>query len=289
MRTKAFSLIELLVTLSIGLLLMTMAVPAFSKLARKSRVQQAAETVVSAVNMATQLSVQLNRPEAVVVYFGDDRSKMATQPTPGVLPKYGNIEIWTAKAYGSGPPQINPGWNNPPWVPFHTPLEPLTTQSFTFPDGIRIITGWVSQVDSAFVPWAHTPVYKYTLNFSDFNKTDPRGEIKRHYIGLVNGAGYVQGNSQEYSYSDVLIFDVLTGEHLLVRATGSRFGDTTNVLYEYKARIMTDPATHENIQLWRIQAPVATTNDYKNYYITQNPTDATGKIENKYLPGLVDK
>jgi prepilin-type N-terminal cleavage/methylation domain-containing protein len=254
-RTKAFSLIELLVVMSIGLLLMIMAIPSFSRLARKSKVQQAAETVVTVMNMATTISKQLCKPEAVVVYFGDDFTGVTTKPISGVLPKYGNIEIWTARMGLEG--QKSPYgvaalyWSNAPpiWTPFYQPLEPLTLDSFTFPEGVRILTGYAKPNNVLDVP------LQYKFTFNSFFASSPIGEIKRHSLALVDGVGFPQGVDSGYSYSDVLIFDTTTGEHLIVRAIcptnkSSKLGG------DYKARILTEATSHENSQVKFIVKPL---------------------------------
>jgi prepilin-type N-terminal cleavage/methylation domain-containing protein len=170
MRTKAFSLIELLMVMAVGLVLMVMAIPAFTKIARKSKVQQTAESLVVTFNNALLMSKQLCRPEAIVVYFGDDFSSVKTKPPVGVLPKYGNIEIWTAKHNTNGGPYYAAGggvWPGPCWSPYVTPLEPMSVP-LTFPEGVRIIAGVVP--DPAIVGDAINHTYRYQFRFTNFNK-----------------------------------------------------------------------------------------------------------------------
>jgi hypothetical protein len=99
--------------------------------------------------------------------------------------------------------------------------------------------------------------------------------VKRHHIAMLGGSGCVQMNSIDYSYSDVVVFDVQTGENLVIRATGSMFGDTCTTFQDPKARIMTDPVTHENIQLYAITKPVNTTVDYVYTVIDKNNPSKT--------------
>jgi prepilin-type N-terminal cleavage/methylation domain-containing protein len=253
MRTKAFSLIELLMVMAVGLMVMVMAVPAFTKLARKSKVQQAAETLITAFNMANTASMQLNRPEAVVVYFGDDFSTVKNKPQgyidaqhPGILPKYGNIEIWTASQW-RGP------FGGGPQYPFAYPLEPVTSDSFTFPDGIRIIAGHVKCGDGYDMYYKLYLGGRCIFEFTNLDRTPtPSGrlsEIKRHCIATLSGSGSVQQNSLDYSYSDVLVFDVMTGEHVVISATGAADYESTYRFRDHKAKIHTHRDTHENIQL----------------------------------------
>jgi hypothetical protein len=278
-----------------------MAVPAFTKIARKSRVQQTAETLVAALNTALQLSKQQARLEPVVVYFGDDFSNVKTKPygyvnaqLPGVLPKYGNIEIWTAKCCGCAdsygwmaPYEAPPAyWPGEGWVPWYTPQEPLISDLLTFPDGVRIIAGYCA----SWVPYGEGEAgRKYSFQFRNFKRDNAIGEVKRHCIAVNNGTG---STVSAYSFEDVLVFDVLTGEHLVIRATGNMFGDTCMSFQDPKARIMTVPATREYAQIYAIEKPssgaFAIYGTWETAYLTPDRTNNYSKYDKKLIQSRID-
>jgi hypothetical protein len=236
--------------------------------------------------MANTISQQMCRPEAVVTYFGDDFSSVTTKPIVGVLPKYGSIEIWSAKlaSVTFKTPYLSTGSAYLKyWVPFYTPLEPLTTESFTFPEGIRILAGYCTR----FGAGTTASPYTYKFAFTQFDKSSSIGEVKRHCIATVQGKGYGQydasgTNLGAHSYSDVLVFDVMTGEHVVIRATGGgEFNTSGNNqsdaprTQDHKARIITDRNTHENIQIGTIRKPAtATVNVYSDYPIVNKNIQA---------------
>lgn len=223
-RQRGFTLAELMVVLLILLLLMGLGAPMLSKLLKTSRVMQAANTCMTMMYRARAEAMRYRLP--VAVYFGDDQTKYPTQPTPGILPPYGQIEIWTVKlapptATGSywytdsGSHLINDGFNTrnyQPWnsagngaITFDTPDRPLTPNPVTFEDGTRILCGHYS----------NTGVNR-TFYFSTYQNS-ARGELKRHAITLT-GSGTSASYSDSYSYRYILVFDVTTGEHVIIEA-----------------------------------------------------------------------
>jgi type II secretory pathway pseudopilin PulG len=271
---KAFSLIELLMVMSVGLCLMLMAVPMFSRIARKSKVQQTAETIVAAFNMAKTCSNQSCRSSSVVVYFGDDFSTVNTKPVIGVLPKYGNIEIWSAIPATT--------------TSYAIPQEPVTVESMTFPDGVRIIAGFCGKkVVGVNVT--------YEFSFTNFNKNDPKSEIKRHCVGYTDGTTRPQAwnGIQDYTYADVLVFDVVTGEHLVVRAGGGFAplggnGNLSGSFQDPKALILTDWKTHENLQLSTLYKPSVQTGMYNNQFTFPSILADVSGDKKKTLPAVID-
>lgn len=221
---RGFTLVELMVVLFVIVLLVGVATPLLSKLLKSSRVMQTANTCLAVLYRARAEAMRYRLP--VSVFFGDDLTKCPTQPTPGVLPPYGQIEIWTVKldppsavnAYwytDNGSHFINDGFNTrnyQSWnsggfggVPFDTKEKPLTPNPISFESGTRVLAGF-------FTSNGGPRVFK---NSNYWNA--PRGEIKRHTI-TYTGAGTSVSYSDAYSYRDLLVFDTSTGEHMVIEA-----------------------------------------------------------------------
>lgn len=212
-----FTLIELILVMFIMTLLTFMMVPKLSQFVKGTRVQQTVSIVTTTLYRARMEALRTRK--MVGVFFGDDLTLCKTQPTPGVLPQKGRIEIWTVKdnyvnnpvdssGSGSTSDPFNPaGWWNPgDWYPYRYPDTCLTAEPATFPDGVRVLSGW-------FFHGTGPPAYQFGWPAGPYMAT-PDGEIKRHTI-TYNRAGSLPGGN---TYWDVLIFDEQTGEHAIIVA-----------------------------------------------------------------------
>ncbi|MCW8129783.1 MAG: prepilin-type N-terminal cleavage/methylation domain-containing protein [Planctomycetota bacterium] len=223
-RAGGFTLSELLVVLFVIMLLMTLGAPMLSKLLKSSRVMQTANTCLTVLFRARTEAMRYRLP--VSVFYGDDLVRCPVQPTPGVLPPYGQIEIWTVKldpptAYGGNwysdrsSHFINDGFNTrnyQPWnsggnggITFDTKERPLTPNPISFEDGTRILAGYFSYS-------ASTRVFR-TTNYLN----NARGELKRHTTSFT-GSGTSVNYGDAYGYRNLLVFDVSSGEHIIIEA-----------------------------------------------------------------------
>lgn len=212
-RRTGFTLVELLVVLFIILLLVGAATPAFSQMLKSSRVQQAAQ-VASATLYQARAEAQRYRG-IVVANFGDDLSKLPVQPPAGVLPDKNRIELWTVKtwdstAVGAG---AQPLLNGSDWYPYGATLAEkdrlLNPQPITWVEGVRILAGTYAR------NWNGT-AYDTTFSFGAFNSGSAAGEVKRHNIAYARNGGMPGWYDGLYSYFTIMIFDEVTGEHLLL-------------------------------------------------------------------------
>jgi type II secretory pathway pseudopilin PulG len=143
---RAFTMVELLVVLFIMMLLTVVASTSLSRLMKTSRVEQAAQIVMTAL---WQTSGEAQRQKVhVSLFYGDDPSKISPQPvffhcanvgkmngnnfswapttTPASLPPPGQMEMWVVldggEALGSGRGPYAPGIPmddyNYGWYPF---------------------------------------------------------------------------------------------------------------------------------------------------------------------------
>jgi prepilin-type N-terminal cleavage/methylation domain-containing protein len=224
-RHSAFTLIELLIVMAIITILSVMAVPLMSKFMHTTRVQQAAQAVFTALYRARAEAQRYRQP--VAVFYGDDRSHYQgiwVPPLSDVLPKPGTIEIWTVKAnQGTGTLDDDDGMtmigasmrpdmpyvaNNTyrDWYPYHVRQRLLSATPITFPEGVRIVTGYFNQ-------------YREWYN-KDYRRSAV-GELKRHNTVFSRQGGTISWNnfdSQACAYNFVLIFDEVTGDHVVIQA-----------------------------------------------------------------------
>ena len=211
----------MLVLFIIALMASVMA-PAFSSLVRGTKFQQTIEAVMAALHRGKVESQTLRIGRGgsangdpnlvwatgVVVYFGEASylntagvQAYPTQvaPVAGVLPPYGQIEVWTANC---------PVVNNVA-TPFTKKLDCLTPAPITFPDPIRILTGelWVS---------GERPPLMVVFSFYETHNSDvppSNGELTRHEF-VYNR--YSSGNFVRLNDA-VLIFNNQTEEYVVVR------------------------------------------------------------------------
>lgn len=241
---RAFTLIEVLFVLFIAVLLTAIGVPQLSKFMKTSRVQSTAKTVLSAL---TQARLDALRYKSTVgVFFGDDPAPHKAagiwlSPLKDVLPKYGNIEIWTVDNYtvvSSGmfdysdrgqnwkedmfnasctqpfdplnPPDFKPANKA---IPFYKTTNPLSPEPLTFVDGVRIISG--TYVDGAGIrnfKWD-----QYGVNSLQYPAgKSAKCEIKRHNVVYTRN-GSSPDNESNYSYRFILVYDVSTGDHVVIQ------------------------------------------------------------------------
>ncbi len=66
MRAQGFTLLELLITVAIAVILLTLGVPSFLEMADKNRISGAAESIYGELQFARSLSIELNRDVGVV-------------------------------------------------------------------------------------------------------------------------------------------------------------------------------------------------------------------------------
>jgi prepilin-type N-terminal cleavage/methylation domain-containing protein len=215
---SGFTLIELLLVIFVMALLTTMAVPAFSKMVKTSRVQQASKQILTVLWQARSEAERYRDP--VVVFFGDDPALLPVQPVPNVLPPKGSMEIWSvmrgladeSNDIGGEPPPYwveNPSAASPDWYPHRAKMQNLTAAAVTLPDQVRVLCGNL-----------------YTGNFGGINldhefrcdayRQDSVGEIRRHQVGYGRNGGLALG-----SYNVIVVYDETSGDYqLIVVSTG---------------------------------------------------------------------
>jgi type II secretory pathway pseudopilin PulG len=224
-----FTMIELIVVLLIMVMLTSMIVPMFSKMMKSSKVQQAAQSVVSALYRARALAQKYR--STVAVFYGDDPSCHPAArwqpPLSTTLPKYGQIEIWSVRTaeswnwvysdrgYGwsedgvtatlATPFDPATGWGNgADWFPYYARDQLLTPQPMSFPEGVRIIAGRIYTNGQT----------QQDLEFWSYDNS-PLGEIKRHN-SVYTKNGSCPTYDQYHCYLTLVIWDVATGDHVIV-------------------------------------------------------------------------
>lgn len=215
--TRGLTFVELMVVMFIALLLMAMAVPVFSKFARTSKVDQAVRSVMTGLYHARAEAMRNRAP--VVLFYGDDPAQMNPAPTPGVLPKPGQMELWTVRY--TKYPWLDTGGQTLPyyppnpsysvvesidWYPYNMPVTPLGGHSWTLPEGIRVVTGEMVWIYDPKLAWVRSNFAVWAF------KKDPVGEIKRHY------SAYNEEGILTRSYSCVLIYEEATGDHAVIES-----------------------------------------------------------------------
>jgi prepilin-type N-terminal cleavage/methylation domain-containing protein len=247
-----FSLIELIVVLVVILMLSVAVAPSLSRFMKNSRVQSTARTVIAALFHARHEAQRYRT--TVALFYGDDPSRHSTAvwspPLSGVLPKYGSMQLCVVKnapsenfsptfkdkSFAWAEDMINAGNSVPhnpmgpnmagqSWFPYYSIVTTLSDQNFSFPEGVRIISG-------AFSGMTASKNFKFT-NYTRSNV----GEIKRHNsVYTRNGA--VPTYSDMYCYRSVLVYDTASGEHVVIE-----IGEWKSVS---RPRIMNEKLTHVN-------------------------------------------
>lgn len=225
-----FTLLELLLVLFIMTLLGAVATPLMSKLLKRSRVQSAANTVLTSLYDA-RLMAQRCR-STVAVFFGDAATRLDPPPLAGVLPPYGQIETWRVKtqapaagwsAFGDWNSRLDdqlsasdfgrpydpddPAGSPPDWYPFYFKDLPLQPQPLSFPDGVRVLSG---------IYCTNTSGSTRRFFFAHYRKS-ALGELKRHQV-VFNRNGAAAGDTSGMgNHLGLLVFDTVTGEHLVIQ------------------------------------------------------------------------
>jgi len=257
-----FTLVELIIVLMIMAMLTVMILPTLSRITRGSKVQLAAEAVVSACYRARALAQKYR--STVAVFYGDDPGAHPparwVPPLSTTLPKYGQMEIWsvrTAESWNTAysdrgygwcedgmtatlatpydPATGSPGWGNgADWFPYYAKDQLLTPQPITFPEGVRIMAGKIEVHD-----WSLADPYFKKLDFgpSWSYVNNPIGEIKRHN-SVYTKNGSCPTYDQYHCYLTVLVWDTTTGEHLIVEVGEHKSSS--------RPRILTKKLTHVN-------------------------------------------
>ena len=240
---RGFTVIELILVLAIMLLLTSMAVASMSRLLRTSRIDQATQTVLS-VLMRARASAQRERA-TVSVFFGDDPVKLKPSPMAGVLPKNGEIEIWTVRDVSNGSAVENmtvpyePGnpysasWGGTAGYPFWVKIAPLSTEPLTLPDGIRIFAGvYTTNYQNQPGYWdAQGLPPQRAFGFENLSR-GPIGQIKTHQI-VYDKSGRIAGFMNNNSFAYLLVLDTTTGEHRIVHTGDYTYGSTRPYVVNY--------------------------------------------------------
>lgn len=213
-----FTLVEMLIVLMIIVLLATLAVPAFSQMVKRTRVDQATSAILSACNRARAEAQRVR--SLVALYIGDETSGLSTKPLSGQLPPYGQMEIWTVRlGYNDGISWISARpdapeygyWWSPNWYPCrkHGVDQNLTGSPLTFSSGVRALSCVVKKSNG-----------DVNLGFPKFKNDGgwegPIGEIKRHVIAYDKRGG-APGWDYNWHFPYILVFDVSTGDHRVIQ------------------------------------------------------------------------
>ncbi|MCW8133827.1 MAG: prepilin-type N-terminal cleavage/methylation domain-containing protein [Planctomycetota bacterium] len=215
---RGFTLVEMLIVLLIIVLLTTLAAPAFSQMVKRTRVDQATTSILSACNRARAEAQRVRT--LVALYIGDDTSRLATKPLAGQLPPYGQMEVWTVKlGYNDGiswiscrPDAPEYGyWWSPNWYPCrkHGSDQNLTGTPLTFSSGVRAVSCVIKKSGND----VHLGFPKYK---NDGAWEGPIGEIKRHTVAYDKRGG-AAGWDYNWNYPYILVFDTTTGEHRVIQ------------------------------------------------------------------------
>ncbi len=224
-KPRGFSFVELMVVLFVIALMTTVVAPAFSSLIKGTKLKQATEAVMGAVYRARH-EAQIRRtqtafaggaiPTTPVIFFGEDTTQpLAVQPSTGILPPYGQIEIWTAS-------YSNTAWGSSanPTHCFDTKWHCLSPQPITFLDPIRILVGSYHDMN----PKLHNDIL---FSFGDTYTTDgnpSKGEVSRHQLPFFRGRKAtvfdLNKNANLWDIpNSVLLLDNYTGENEVVIVT----------------------------------------------------------------------
>jgi prepilin-type N-terminal cleavage/methylation domain-containing protein len=227
-RTQGFTLIEMLIVMFIMALVFGVGVVSFAKLAKTSRIQQAVEAVMTAL-WHTRAEAQTQRT-VVCLFYGDDTSGLKTKPLPGVLPKWGEMEIWSVGTTGAQRPENVMASASPPsWYPYHYKKKCLTTQPLTLPADIRVHAGRYTRTNAM-----------RSFSFPDMQNTGTYagiGELRRH-----NTPFWRTGNGMwAWDNPDVIVWEPSSGEHVVIHACET-YGWSRNS----RPRIETRALTHFN-------------------------------------------
>ena len=253
--SAGFTLVELILVMAIMILLATLAVPMMSKLLRSSRVNQGAKILLTALWRGRSEAMRFRSTAAV--FFGDDTSRLLTQPLAGVLPERGKLETWMVKEYtdtnnyylnlgrGSDCPYCPETGGMPPgvdlggfggWYPFRIKTRLLSPEPLTLPEGVRALSGRLPTLVGNAADWDYG-------NFCNTGPNGPIGEIKRHNIvyaksGSLGSAGSI------FAYGYVLVFDNETGDHIVIQAGQWRAATRPRILTYRLANIGGVPVTN---------------------------------------------
>lgn len=102
---RAFSLVEILVVLSIIAVLMLLAVPAVEQMLKGSRVTVAGNLLVDQLNLAQQTAISTNQPVEVRIY---KLPKPTSDPLTGALEEVRAIQVFKCKPDGTVEPADKP-------------------------------------------------------------------------------------------------------------------------------------------------------------------------------------
>ena len=206
----AFTMIELILAITIMALLTMMAVPVLAQFSRTTKVQQAVQAINTALFHARN-EAQRQR-KIVCCYIGDDLAQLNPQPTPGILPPKGRIEIWTVLTAGGdycGASEVPLG-NLGGWYPYKDKDRDLTPGTITLPDGVRVCAGAFQRV------WnGGTGTWDNEFYFGGTYLKSSLGELKRHYITYARNGGMPSYDTSN-SYYNLLVYDQATGEHAVI-------------------------------------------------------------------------
>lgn len=238
-RSRGFSLIELSLAMFVMTLLCAMVAPAFAKLTKTSKVDQAAKIVMSAMYRARSEAQRYRT--AVGVYYGDSCATLSPAPLAGVVPAANRIELWTVQCVsysgmGTDSQPYSPDQPNgpPPWYPYRFPDRKLS-ETYTLPDGVRVMSGAFSVSGN-----------RGFFNFSSYRK-DAMGELKRHHT-VYDGRGSMPSYlNYWWSWYHVVVFDEASGDHLVIEA--GQWQSST------RPRILPNRITDIG-QLWGVSTPL---------------------------------
>jgi prepilin-type N-terminal cleavage/methylation domain-containing protein len=216
---RGFTLIELLVVILIMALVMAVSTPIFSQLFKFSKLDQAAQTMLSAVRQARTTSLGMCR--GISMFMGEDPSNIDFSDLTAsdrtligqLVPRKGKIELWTVwqrSTYSGGRP-----WG----CAYRYPDRFLG--EYNLPEGIRVMGVDYDETLPAANPNKNSLYYR-ALNFAwDGNTPFHPGdwEVQRRQIiyddtgRLVFGSGLSSGEGPPKC---ILVYDEQSGENLLI-------------------------------------------------------------------------
>ncbi|MCW8129144.1 MAG: prepilin-type N-terminal cleavage/methylation domain-containing protein [Planctomycetota bacterium] len=211
---RAFTLVEMLVVLTIILLLAGVAAPVFSAFAKSSTLDQATKVVFSALRQARVTAINDRRVTAVM--YGDDLAGIEPKPLAGVLPSRNQIEVWTVLDAGHFSYPYMPDlpsaqhWTSP-WYPYRFKDVPVTPEPMTIPEGARVIAGLYDKNTANF----HFGGGGWTCY-----KKDSIGEILRHQT-VFDPTGCKPLHGGYGGFDHVLVFVPSTGALAVIQTSAS--------------------------------------------------------------------